>query len=454
MKAKAKSKKIRNWFFVLLCLGFVVAGGWVFFQRMEGLEPVVDLKIASPYIGIANDYQGHLSDDKTGLRSLWVGLLKDGKEIVLLERRFPSAGILKGGVVLESAFNFHIEPKKLGLADGKALLRVVALDWSWRNWFKGNRYYFEQEMTIDTKPPQIDVVSRFHNISQGGAGLVVYRVSEKGGTSGVQVGERFFPGHLRSEEGPYLAYVTLGYDQPIDTELFVTATDRAGNRSQAGFSYYLKPKKFRKDTIHLSDRFLRWKMPEFTVDQENTRTLSDIDKFLIVNRELRKQNTDTITAIPKMSQPVSYWKGAFLRLPGSANRAMFADYRSYIYKGQVVDYQYHMGIDLASIAKSPIPAANDGRIIFVGTIGIYGRSVVIDHGYGLCSLYSHLSRVDVQQGQMVSKGDILGLTGTTGMAGGDHLHFGMLVHNQFVNPIEWWDASWIQNNITSKLDAN
>ena len=52
---------------------------------------------------------------------------------------------------------------------------------------------------------------------------------------------------------------------------------------------------------------------------------------------------------------------------------------------------------------------------------------------------------------MVSKGEIIGKTGTTGLAGGDHLHFGMVVYNIFVNPIEWWDATWMKNNIQNKL---
>jgi len=71
----------------------------------------------------------------------------------------------------------------------------------------------------------------------------------------------------------------------------------------------------------------------------------------------------------------------------------------------------------------------------------------------LFSMYAHLNRSDVSEGQQMSKGDVLGRTGSTGLAGGDHLHFSMLVHNTFVNPVEWWDAAWIKNNILSKIEA-
>jgi murein DD-endopeptidase MepM/ murein hydrolase activator NlpD len=112
-----------------------------------------------------------------------------------------------------------------------------------------------------------------------------------------------------------------------------------------------------------------------------------------------------------------------------------------------------MGIDLASVAQSPVSASNTGKIIFAEGLGIYGKTVIIDHGFGLFSMYSHLSSFTVKKDQMVSKGEIIGRTGVTGLAGGDHLHFGILVHNTFVNPIEWWDESWIKNNISDKIKA-
>ncbi|MBL0701410.1 MAG: M23 family metallopeptidase [Desulfosarcina sp.] len=129
------------------------------------------------------------------------------------------------------------------------------------------------------------------------------------------------------------------------------------------------------------------------------------------------------------------------------------DRRSYKYNGEIIDHQVHLGIDLASIAHSPVPASNKGRVAFTGSIGIYGKTVIIDHGFDLFSMYSHLSSIAVKKDQILLKGEILGRTGTTGLAGGDHLHFSILVNNIFVNPLEWWDRVWIKNNISSKLDA-
>ncbi|MGZ5454346.1 MAG: M23 family metallopeptidase, partial [Candidatus Aminicenantales bacterium] len=96
------------------------------------------------------------------------------------------------------------------------------------------------------------------------------------------------------------------------------------------------------------------------------------------------------------------------------------------------------------------PAANAGRVVFAGPLGIYGLTVVLDHGLGLFSMYCHLSQIDVALSQGVTRGETLGLSGSTGLAGGDHLHFTVLIHGTFVNPVEWWDAHWIRDNVELK----
>ena len=194
-------------------------------------------------------------------------------------------------------------------------------------------------------------------------------------------------------------------------------------------------------------------MPEFNIDASLDPGTSMVDKFLKVNRELRNSNGRQLLEIVDKTDTKLYWKGEFLRLPNSARQASFADHRNYTYKNQIIDNQVHLGIDLASVAHSPVPASNNGKVVFTGHLGIYGNTVIIDHGFGLFSTYSHLSAFDAKQGQVVSKGEMIGRTGSTGLAGGDHLHFGIMVHNTFVNPVEWWDATWIKNNISTKIET-
>ncbi len=453
MKIKGKSNKFRIWMIFVIGLLIVLPPAWFLFERLEGTPPVVTLDITSPYIRMKSEFSGTVLDSGRGVRRLLVSLRKDNREIVLLDKSFPSGETIQEGGVPEASFRFVIDLQKEGLVDGPAVIQLTAWDHAWRNWGEGNRTDIEKSMEIDTKPPRLEVISRQHNINQGGAGLAIYRVSEANTRNGVMVGENFFPGHSGHFKDPlvYLAFFALDHLQGTDAALYVSATDQAGNHSQSGLTHYIKKKVFKQDTIQLSDDFLQRKMPEFNAIAEVGEQASDIEKFLVVNRTLREKNELQLVSLGAKTDSTLYWEGGFLRLPRSAPRAGFADHRSYEYNGRIIDRQYHMGVDLASLAHSPVPAANRGKVVFVGDVGIYGSTVVLDHGCGLFSLYSHLSRMDVKEGDEVTKGQPLGLTGNSGLAGGDHLHYAMLVNTTFVNPLEWWDESWIENNITSKI---
>jgi murein DD-endopeptidase MepM/ murein hydrolase activator NlpD len=382
-------------------------------------------------------------------------MIQNGKEVILTEQDFPSAGVFSGGEIKSKSLNIPFEPQKHKFADGTAILRLAVWDYSWRGWWHGNQVYIEKNLTIDTQPPEIEMISTAHNLSQGGAGLVIYRTSEDCHLTGVQVGDNFFPAHGGYYKDPRirLAFIGLGYQQGPGTQIWIKAVDQARNSTKAGVKHYIRKKVFKKDNIQISDRFLNSKVPEF----ENTIALDSggslVDKFLKINRDLRKANYQKISELVQTTAAAKYWKGKFLRMPGAANQAGYADHRTYKYNGKIIDRQVHLGMDLASVTNAPVPAANSGVVAFSGLLGIYGKTVLIDHGFGLFSMYAHLNRSDVSKGQEVSRGDILGHTGSTGLAGGDHLHFSILVHNTFVNPIEWWDAAWIQNNILSKIEA-
>mgnify|MGYP001819534219 FL=1 len=450
---KPKTKNIKLWIMVIGCLIIMLPAAWLLLVRLEGEPPTLELDLVSPYIGASQDLTIAVSDSKSGVRRLWVGFLKDGKEVTLHEADFPSAGLLKGGNLRETSIKIAVAPPKLGFSDGEATLRMVVQDYSWRDWWKGNKTYLEKTVVIDSQPPEIEVLSRAHNMNQGGAGLVIFRISENCSQSGVQVGDKFFPGHGGFFDDPlvYLTFIALGYQQGRDTDIRVRAVDPAGNQTESSFYYHIRRKVFRKDKINISDGFLSRKLPEFSSQISPGASKSPVDKFLEINRDLRAANYRKIAAACQNPDQKMRWRGSFLRLPKSATRARFADHRTYYYKGRQIDRQVHLGVDLASVANSPVPAANAGVVAFAEPVGIYGKTVVLDHGYGLFSMYSHLSQIAVKVGDQVARGDKLGRTGSTGMAGGDHLHFSILINDTFVNPVEWWDIKWIQNNVTAKI---
>ncbi len=436
---------------IVLVAVIAAAAGWLLYMNYETGRPALRFSLPGPVIGASGEIGVTVSDAGTGLRSLWVGVRKDGGEHVLYAAEFPRESVFQGGRVSEKTVSVPFSPERLSMTDGAATLVGVVTDYSWKGFGKGNETRAETSVEIDMTPPRIHIISDAHNVSQGGSGLITYSLSEPCAETGVLVGDRFFPGYA-DRQNTALAFFALAYDHDPDTPLHVTAADPAGNTARAGFPHYIKRKKFRQDTLRISDGFLNRKMGEFNApvpaDSENPL----LDEYLYVNRNLRRENYQTLTEILTKADTTFHWKGAFLRMPNAARMAAFADHRTYTYNGEKIDEQTHLGVDLASTAHAPVPAANAGRVVFAGTVGIYGKTVILDHGFGLYSMYSHLSAFsDVAvEGETVDKGDVIGRTGTSGLAGGDHLHFSMLVHHTFVNPVEWWDPAWIKNNIENK----
>ena len=318
-----------------------------------------------------------------------------------------------------------------------------------------------RDIAVRLDPPRISVMSTHHFVNLGASEMVVYRVTPADVASGVRVGDRVYPGFPAAGAGVgdpsvRLAFFALLYDQPVDTPIELFARDLAGNEAHAEFEHRVFPKTFRHSRIAIDDAFLTrvessilQKTPAFASPPSKPDDL--LPTFLKINNELRRANADQIAALAKKTSDAMLWKGAFQQLSNSQVESSFADFRTYIYRGREVDRQVHLGFDLAKTANVPVVAANRGKVLYANDLGIYGNCVILDHGMGVQSLYGHLSSFDVSEGQEVDRGQALGRSGQTGLAGGDHLHFSMLVNGQFVNATEWWDPHWIEDRIMRKL---
>jgi murein DD-endopeptidase MepM/ murein hydrolase activator NlpD len=307
------------------------------------------------------------------------------------------------------------------------------------------------------------VVSTHHYVNHGGAEMVAYRATPADVQSGVLVGDLEYRGFAQSSSPGSdptlkLAFFALLHDQPLNTPISLFARDEAGNEARAMFVDNVFEKPFKKSRLEIDDRFLNRVVPEILQHAPELKIAPPaegeqmLSAFLKINGDLRSMNNDTIAAISSKTSPVRLWQGPFLQLGNSQVEASFADHRTYLYKGREVDHQVHLGFDLAVTANVPVVAANDGRVLHASWLGIFGNCVILDHGVGVQSLYGHLSSVDVKVGDAVKKGQTIGRSGMTGMAGGDHLHFTMLVHGRPVNPVEWWDPHWVHDRVDRKLE--
>ena len=314
---------------------------------------------------------------------------------------------------------------------------------------------------VRLEPPRVAVLSMHHFVNHGGSELVVFRATPPDVEAGVRVGERTYKAYPGSAVGiadpaVRVAVYALLHDQDLATPMRVFATDEAGNTATADIPSRVFPKVFRKSRIDVPDAFLQRVVPaildnspEFARQVEDPNDL--LAAFLRINGDLRQQNAATIAALAPDSAPEMLWRGVFQQLGGSKVESSFADHRTYFHGGKEIDQQVHLGFDLAVTAAVPIVAAGRGRVVHADYLGIYGNCVILDHGLGVQSLYAHLSSIDVSPGATVEAGQQLGRSGMTGLAGGDHLHFTMLVGGHPVNAVDWWSAQWMEDRLLRKI---
>jgi murein DD-endopeptidase MepM/ murein hydrolase activator NlpD len=316
-------------------------------------------------------------------------------------------------------------------------------------------------MTLPVRldPPALAASSQLVHPAQGGAEVVVYDVGATANKHGVRVGDWFFPGYPLPGAPPSQRFAMFAapYDLEADEaearrKILLIAEDELGNQASTEFIHKYVRRPLRKDVIELKDSFMQKVVGEiYPRTPALTRTGNLLEDYLQLNRHLRQQNMTELRALAAKSEPRFLWRQGFLPMQNAAVKGSFADRRSYLFEGKQVDAQDHLGFDLASLKGAPVQSANDGRVVLARYFGVFGNCVVVDHGYGLQSLYAHLSTMSVKSGDQVKRGQELGRTGATGLAGGDHLHFTMVLHGLPVTPVEWWDDHWIQDRLKLKL---
>ena len=379
-------------------------------------------------------------EDPSGIRSVSVQVRKNNQIQTIFEQHFTDK---------RQTATLRFNLKNIQLREGSFDLEIKATDASWAGFGRGNTRTLTLPMRLDTQPPRVSMKHPPPHVRRGGCGTVLYSVNKEVFSSGVRVGEHFFPGY-RQEDGAY--FCVFAFPQQLEAKQYnpeLVVEDVAGNTSVSRLAFVSVAVNFRRDAINITDNFLLAKMPELQHLVPNAAT--PLEQYLSINREIRLANEKTLLALKAKSSDAMLWSGPFIHMPRAAERARFGDFRTYMYQGQKIDEQTHLGLDLASLPHADIPAANDGIVIFAEFLGIYGNTVVVDHGQGLMSLYSHMSTFSVSVGSPVRKGQVLGQTGTTGLAVGDHLHFGMLMQGLEVQPLEWLDPKWIRDNIAGRM---
>ncbi|ADV47146.1 M23 family metallopeptidase [Nitratifractor salsuginis] len=441
-----RRKKSRAWLWILLLL--LIAGGAAYIYlspKFERIPPEISLKprfFWAPGQTIRVPIR-----DNQGLGS-YEAILSDGsRSLTVASGQFDRP-------LRQETLQITL-PKSTGLdlSKGHWALKIEVNDRSLWNLGRGNRAVATARVVVDTQPPRVGVVAHSPSVVRGGSGLVVFRATDAHlKRVYVQVGKKEFQ---------VLPYRAKGYwatllAWPFRDEIFaptIVAVDQAGNRTEQPIGFERIDRSYRVSWIKLSDRFLQGKIAEIARLDPEIAALSDpLKRFKAVNEDLRQKNEALIHHYTSKPTAVDFsrWRlRAFYPLKSAKRVADFGDERHYYYRdrNREVSRSWHLGYDLASTRHAPIISSNPATVVFAGFNGIYGNMPILDHGFGLYTLYGHCSSVLVSEGEHVRAGQVIARTGKTGLALGDHLHFGILVQGVEVWPMDWMKQNWIKSHI-------
>ena len=443
-------------FFLLLLIGAGIGAGYVYTApEFEREKPKIE-SVDKLFWNRQDPIRITLTDN-VGLGSYEL-ILSDGKKSVIIGQG-PIEGHPKKQTILVKY------PKKSKVLDAKSkhfTLHVKVTDSSMWNMFEGNSASKNIDITIDHKRPNVNIIANSRMINQGGSALVVFQAEDENmDRLYVQANGHKFKVQPYKKEGYYAALIAWPFtDETFDAK--VVATDLAGNKRETHIPFYHGNPRYKISKIHATDKFIEGKITDLAAgDPEYANIKSKLKKLKAVNETMRLKNEELIH---KLSQHVSddmleSWKmRRFYPLKNGKKVASYGDHRYYYYddKNHVISESYHVGYDLASTKMADIVSSNPGKVVFADENGIYGNMPMIDHGLGLYTLYGHCSQILVKEGDEVSAGQVIAKTGMTGLALGDHLHFGIVIQGIEVRPIEWFDQKWITkfiDNVFKEADG-
>lgn len=441
-------------FVVALGVVIAVALGAVWWIKFEHQRPSAVLEPRREVVGrhASWDFTAH-ANGYPGLRHVEILLLAGGRKYQVWEESFPSVSWI-GSRVGERQLKIEADLAKSGVPEGPAHLEVYVETYAWYVLGPPEGPIFESDVTVDLTPPAVELMTTQHNIRLGGSSVAVFRLADDAVDAEVRVADYRFPAVLGYFADPRIAVTIFAVPQDLSTHVHPTvrAVDAAGNRQEIELPAYVRGRQFEERTLEISDGFLRRKVPQLLAANGMPPADDLVEGYLRVNRDLRRESEERLRAATATSVPRPLWDGAFHRQSRAAPMSSFGDRRTYTYGGDEIDQQVHLGVDLASVARAPVEATQNGVVVLTEPLGIYGNTVILDHGLGVFSLYGHLSTIAVKPGQSVRTAEVLGQSGETGLAGGDHLHFSIIVRGNHVDPVEWWDPQWVRDHVTSKLE--
>jgi murein DD-endopeptidase MepM/ murein hydrolase activator NlpD len=421
--------------FIILALVFIS------FRLLHTPSPQIEVTIAGMQIGQSTPLDVRVSHPK-GIKELAAIVEQNGATYKVWQLSETTRD-----KSVTSTFNIgtKVIPQ---LKDGQAELIVEARS----NGLVSRTSRWQHEVSVVSQAPSITADSDQHYLYRGMADLATMNISGHWTRAGIRVGdEEFRAWPIPGGKPGYFSLYAFAWNVSDGTVPVAFASNGVGNDVTSPIVVRFPKKEQPHYTQHqlpVDDQFLQKVVNE--LDPDGTGDV--VSRFIRLNNEMRKANNKTLSDLRLKTADHFLWSQPFLRQPGAKNEATFADHRIYLYKGQKIDEQTHLGYDLAVTQHVGVQASNDGIVVYAAPLGIYGNCIVVDHGYGLQTIYGHLSQIQVKEGDTVKRGQVMGLSGMTGMAGGDHIHFTMQLDGVQIDPKSWWDPHWIKDHIAKRIE--
>ncbi len=445
----------RVWLIILVVPIVLVLGAIGYLAWRQSVPAVrAEFQPVPQFIGARTPITLVLRAARGGVESVDIRLNQGGTRVNVAQQTLLAGRRPAGN---EQRVQLIVAGGSLGLREGAANLEVRARDGFWRPIRVDDRIIANVPIMLDFTPPiargpGLDAVSLTR--AAAGSSRCAPR-APRASASTWAISSSPASRRARADTGLHAVLYALPWNLAPNAPITAAAQDEAGNAVSRALAVDIRARKFPIDTIEVSEQFLASKMPELLPERGQIPPDQLLSAFLTVNRDKRKEAEEMKKKLAQKSKPSPLFEGAFIQPRNTKVFSNFAETRTYRYQGQDVDTQVHLGYDLASLKNSAIPAANSGVVVFAAPLNIYGNAVVVDHGWGLQTLYGHLSSLEVKEGDEVKKGQELGKSGATGLALGDHLHFEVLIQGIAVTPVEWWDGKWIRDHVGRPLrEAN
>ncbi len=384
---------------VLLCVTLV---GWKTYNYFfDTTKPFLRMQGLNQDAYYAGDTACMIACNKSGEISIWLD-----EQPLITSYRMPGN---------ETGHEFTIPTKTMN--NGKHMLRAQLID----DTFQKNQVELAREFYVDNVPLQAAFVKpdAEYKVFQGRTLHVQFQLNKNIQEATIDALSHNFDCLPESKNSSvYEAYIPIPCEENPNEYLFsVHITDKVGNKLHLDNKFQVVMYPFKKSVLHVSDQKL-----------EEEKTLGRDDK------EFR----DIVQKLTQASPKEKLWKGAFCT-PIEIQRVTteFGTVRTTQQKGRYA----HKALDIINAPKSVVWATQDGIVVLKDRFASSGNTVIIDHGMGVLSMFFHLDGyADIQEGDVIAKGNPLGTLGKTGYAKGYHLHWEMRVNNVAIDPMQWTKA--------------